>query len=159
MMMANKKVAEIVISFYQQYMHENRQIEVLGEDGAKQMVNVTPKSIAGRYNIEVVEGSNRPRSVIIESDVALRQYEIARNLFPTDPMYQAQLASAVIEKLGETTAINTVIQEALSRFNEQALLQQQAIQSQAAFGGGTGTSEMAGFAADGSMAGAMPQGF
>jgi hypothetical protein len=73
---AVKKIGELVFALNQQFLDEERMINIVGERGAREWVQLTPEDIRGEYFIDIETGSMLPRDEIAarQEAVQLLQY-------------------------------------------------------------------------------------
>lgn len=73
---AVKKIGELVFALNQQFMSEERIIQIVGQRGLKEWVKLTPEDIRGTYYVDIETGSMLPKDEIAarQEAVQLLQY-------------------------------------------------------------------------------------
>lgn len=67
-----KKIGELVFALDQQFIDQERVIQILGEDGAESWVELGPEDIRGEYYVEIEAGSMLPRDEIAQRQEAVQ---------------------------------------------------------------------------------------
>lgn len=69
---AVKKIGELVFAMNQQFLDEERMINIVGERGAREWVKLSPEDIRGEYFIDIETGSMLPRDEIAARQEAIQ---------------------------------------------------------------------------------------
>lgn len=128
---AVQKMGELIFALNQQFLDKERMIQIVGENGAEEWVQLSPADIRGKYFISIETGSMLPKDEIAQRQEAIQllQYisPIVAPVVQKNPMVMLPILRMVIETF-ELPGKNQVMQEL-----EQALSgSQQAAQQQMA---------------------------
>lgn len=134
---AVKKIGQLVFALNQQFLNEERMIQVVGQRGATEWVQLTPEDIRGEYVIDIETGSMLPKDEIAQRKeaVELLQYitPIIGPVIQSNPNVIMPVLKMVLDtfELPGKQEIYDELQQALgqaAQANEQAAMAQQAAQ-------------------------------
>jgi len=92
---AIEEVGFQVMALYQQFMTEEKIVEVLDEMGKKTIKRLTPAQIAGEFNVTVEAGSSAPVDKDAQREDALTLYQLMQPI--QDPQVQFQLTKELVQ--------------------------------------------------------------
>lgn len=113
------KIGQLVFAVNQQFLDRDRIIQIVGEDGAEEWVQLGPDDIMGDYSIEIVTGSMLPKDEIAarREAVELLQYitPIIGPVIPNNPGVVMPILQMVLDtfELPNKTEIMNQLQQAL----------------------------------------------
>lgn len=131
-----KKIGQMVFDLNQQFLDQERMIQIVGERGAQEWVKLTPADIRGQYFIDMEAGSMLPRDEIAQRQeaVQLLQYitPIISPVIGTNPQIIMPVIRMVLDtfELPAKQEILDELNQALGRAKEASDAQRLAQQAQ-----------------------------
>lgn len=135
---AVKKIGQLVFAMNQQFLDKERMIQIVGERGATEWVQLSPEDIRGEYFIDIETGSMLPKDEIAarQEAIQLLQYitPIVGPVIQSNPQVIMPILKMVLDtfELPGKTDIMNELQEALGVAQE-AQQQQQQMEQEAQF--------------------------
>lgn len=132
---AVKKIGQLVFALNQQFLDQERMIQIVGERGAQEWVKLGPEDIRGEYFIDIETGSMLPRDEIAarQEAVQLLQYitPIISPVIQSNPGVIMPVLRMVLDtfELPGKQEIMDELQKALGVAGEQQQAQMQAEQA------------------------------
>lgn len=136
-----KKIGQLVFALNQQFLDQERMIQIVGERGATEWVQLSPEDIRGQYYIDVEAGSMLPKDEIAarQEAVQLLQYitPIIAPVIQSNPSVIMPVIRMVLDtfELPGKTEIMDELQQALGgateNVQEQNMAQNAATEAQA----------------------------
>lgn len=129
---AVKKIGFLVFAMNQQFLDQERMIQIVGERGATEWVKLGPEDIRGDYFIDIETGSMLPKDEIAQRQEAIQllQYitPIVGPVIQTNPQVIMPILRMVMDtfELPGKADILDELQQALGVANQAAAQQQQA---------------------------------
>lgn len=138
---AVKKIGELVFALNQQFLDQERVIQIVGQRGAQQWLKLTPEDIRGDYFIDIETGSMLPKDEIAarQEAVQLLQYitPIISPVIQTNPAVILPVIRMVLDtfelpgKQEILDELNSALGQAKQVQEQQMATEQQAMQAQA----------------------------
>lgn len=139
---AVKKIGQLVFALNQQFLDQERMIQIVGERGATEWVQLGPEDIRGGYFIDVEAGSMLPKDEIAarQEAVQLLQYitPIITPVIQSNPAVIAPILRMVLDtfelpgKQEIMDELNKALGGAKEVQDQQRAMEQEALQAQAA---------------------------
>lgn len=125
---AVKKIGQMVFALNQQYLDKERLIQIVGERGAQEWVQLSPEDIRGDYFIEIEAGSMLPKDEIAQRREAteLLQYitPIIAPIIPNNPDIIMPIVRMVLDTF-ELPAVDEIVEEMKEALGEAKQIQSQ----------------------------------
>lgn len=128
---AVKKIGELVFALDQQFLDQEKMIQIVGESGANEWVKLGPEDIRGEYFIDIETGSMLPKDEIAarQEAIQLLQYitPIVGPIIQSNPQVVMPILRMVMDTFELPGKQNIIeeLQKALGVANENVAQQQQ----------------------------------
>lgn len=127
-----KKIGQLIFALNQQFLDKERMIQIVGENGAKEWVQLGPEDVQGDFFIDVETGSMLPKDEIAARQEAVQLLQYLNPIIapiaqqnPTVILPVIRMVLDTFELPGKTEIIND-LQKALGGAQEQLQAQQEA---------------------------------
>lgn len=133
---AVKKIGQLVFALNQQFLDQERMIQIVGERGATEWVQLSPEDIRGGYFIDIEAGSMLPKDEIAarQEAIQLLQYvtPIIEPVIQSNPAIIMPILKMVLDtfELGGKKEIMDELQKALGGASQQVKAKNAAAQEQ-----------------------------
>lgn len=130
---AVKKIGQMVFDLDQQFLDQERVIQIIGEQGAEEWVQLTPDDIRGEYYVDIEAGSMLPKDEVAarQEAIQLLQYitPIIQPVIQSNPKAIMPILRMIIDTY-ELPGKNEIYAELNKALDVAAQVQQQAAQAQ-----------------------------
>lgn len=141
---AVKKIGQMVFDLNQQFLDEERIIQIVGKRGAQEWVKLGPEDIRGQFFIDIETGSMLPKDEIAARQEAIQLLQYVTPIIapvigqnPTVIMPILRMVLDTFELPGKQEILDELVStlgEAQQGLQQQKAMEQQAMQAQAAQG-------------------------